>query len=249
MFNLYRKSDSSKRTSKRKSYPSNDWKKHQKFEQHSTGAFAANERNNHRCYYCDQDRWSDECKQFADIKTRKGKAKGCCFICLKKGHLLKDCKSKKPCVYCKKSGNHHQSLGPKQFGSTEEPSAASTKVKESNLVAVGEQVIMQTAMVNLVRLMNHDGKCETKTRLLLDCGAQRSYISEELVKKMNLKPISKNLLFVYTFGTTKPKNIESPVIELGILLNNGFTTNIKANVVPNVTGSFERKPVNNKSIK
>ena len=56
LFNLYRKSDSSKRTSKRKSYPSNDWKKHQKFEQHSTGAFAANERNNHRCYYCDQDR-------------------------------------------------------------------------------------------------------------------------------------------------------------------------------------------------
>ena len=108
---------------------------------------------------------------------------------------------------------------------------------------------MQTAMVNLVCLMNHDGKCETKTRLLLDCGAQRSYISEELVKKMNLKPISKNLLFVYTFGTTKPKNIESPVIELGILLNNGFTTNIKANVVPNVTGSFERKPVNNKSMK
>ena len=108
---------------------------------------------------------------------------------------------------------------------------------------------MQTAMVNLVCLMNHDGKCETKTRLLLDCVAQRSYISEELVKKMNLKPINKNLLIVYTFGTTKPKNIESPVVELGILLNNGFTINIKANVVPNVTGSFERKPVNNKSIK
>ena len=108
---------------------------------------------------------------------------------------------------------------------------------------------MQTAMVNLVRPVNHDGKCETKTRLLLDCVAQRSYISEELVKKMNLKPINKNLLIVYTFGTTKPKNIESPVVELGILLNNGFTINIKANVVPNVTGSFERKPVNNKSIK
>ena len=108
---------------------------------------------------------------------------------------------------------------------------------------------MQTAMVNLVRPVNHDGKRETKTRLLLDCVAQRSYISEELVKKMNLKPINKNLLIVYTFGTTKPKNIESPVVELGILLNNSFTINIKANVVPNVTGSFERKPVNNKSIK
>ena len=39
------------------------------------------------------------------------------------------------------------------------------------------------------------------------------------------------------------------MVELGILLNNSFTVNIKANVVPNVTRLFERKPINNKSIK
>ena len=74
-------------------------------------------------------------------------------------------------------------------------------------------------MVDLLRPMNHDEKCETKTRLLLDYGSQRSYISEELLKNMNLKPTDKNLLIAYTFGTTKPKNIESPVVELSILLN------------------------------
>ena len=37
---------------------------------------------------------------------------------------------------------------------------------------------MQTDMVNLVHPINHDKKCETKTRLLLDCGAQQSYIRE-----------------------------------------------------------------------
>ena len=141
MVNLYRISDSTKR----KSYPGNDWKIHKKFEQHSTGAFPANERSSHRCYYCNQDHWSDECKQSAYIKTRKGRAKGCCFICLKKGHRLKDCKSTRHCVYCKKSGNHHQTLCPKQLGHTEEQSVTPTKLKESNLVAVGEQVIMQTA--------------------------------------------------------------------------------------------------------
>ena len=155
----------------------------------------------------------------------------------------------KLCVNCKKSGNHYWRLCPKQFGSTEELSTVSAKVKESNLVAVCDQVIIQTAMVNLVCPMNHDKKCETKTRLLLNCGAQRSSISEELVKKMNLKQISKNLLIVYTFGTTKPRNVELPMRELCILLNNDFTINIKANVLPNVTGSFERKPINNNSIK
>ena len=207
MVNLYRKSDL-------KSHHSNDWKKHEKIEQHSTGGFAANEKNSRRCYYWDPDHWSDDCKQFTDIKTRKGNPKGCFFICLKKVQLLKDCNSTKPSVYCKKSGNHHHSLCSKQFGSTEELSAVSTEVKESNLVAVGEQVIMQTAMVNLVRLMNNEEKCETRTRLIRECDAQQSYISEELVKNMNLKPFNKNLLIVYTFGTSIPKNIKSLVVEL-----------------------------------
>ena len=130
LFHLYRKLDSSKR----KSYPNNDWKKHWKFEQFSTRAFAANERNNHRCYYSDQDHWNDECKQCGDIKTRTRKAKGYCFISLKKGHILKDCKSTKPSIYCRKSGNRHWSRCPKQFVSKEELSATSIEVKESNLL-------------------------------------------------------------------------------------------------------------------
>ena len=43
-------------------------------------------------------------------------------------------------------------------------------------------------------------------------------------------------MIVYTFGTSKSKNIESSVLDLGILLNNGFTINIQANVMPNLTG-------------
>ena len=44
-----------------------------------------------------------------------------------------------------------------------------------------KQFIMQTTILNLARPMNHDKKCETKTRLLLDCGSQQSYISKEFV--------------------------------------------------------------------
>ena len=39
------------------------------------------------------------------------------------------------------------------------------------------------------------------------------------------------------------------MVELGILLNNGFTINIKANAVPNVSELDERNPINNKSVK
>ena len=94
---------------------------------------ASNERNNRKCYYCDQDHYSDGCQQFADLNTR--------------------------------------SSIEELFGSIEELSVASTKVKKSNLVAVCKQAVMQTAMVNLVCLMNHEKSCKTKTRLLLNCGA------------------------------------------------------------------------------
>ena len=67
-----------------------------KSEHHSTGSFATREMNKRSCYYCGKNHWSDECKQYPDIKSRKKKANGCCFICLKKGHLLKECTSTRP---------------------------------------------------------------------------------------------------------------------------------------------------------
>ena len=194
--------------------------------------------NKRSCHYCGKNNWSDECKQNPDIKSRKKKANGCCFICLKKGHLLKECTSTRSCVYCKKSGNHHRSLCPKQFNqSTELSNATTEETEEPNLATIGEQVIMLTAQVDLVNPANPESKYET--RLLLSSGGQRSYISKELADKMNLKFSHMNFLTIYTFATTKPKTIETPIVDTGIILKNGFMKHIKANVVPHVTGLIE----------
>ena len=48
---------------------------------------------------------------------------------------------------------------------------------------------------------------------------------------------------VYTFGSSKPENIETKVVEFGILLNSGFTMHVRANVVPTITGKIQRMPV------
>ena len=73
------------------------------------------------CFYCHRkDHWSDQCKTFPTVESRKAKNKGNCFICLKPNHLLKDCKVNKPCFHCHKAGNHHRSLCPKRFSSSEE---------------------------------------------------------------------------------------------------------------------------------
>jgi len=70
------------------------------------------------CFYCQRkDHWSDQCKTYPTVESRKAKIKGNCFICLKPNHLLKECKVSKPCFHCQRVRNHHRSLCPERFSS------------------------------------------------------------------------------------------------------------------------------------
>ena len=215
----------------------------------STGSFIAGESNRKRCIFCGNNHWNDECNQYPDVDTRKLKVRGYCFICLKKGHLLKECTSTRACVYCEKKGNHHRSLCPNQFSKQQkELSNASLKTTETNLVAAEESVIMQTAQTDLMNSgCNENNK--RNARVLLDCGSKRTYISKEVADELNLTPIGENRLTIFTFGTTKPKNIQTPLVEVKMMLKSGFTMTIKANVVPNVTGMLERRPIKPSNLK
>ena len=96
--------------------------------------------------------------------------------------------------------------------------------------------VMQTASVKMKNLENE--LLYKDTRLLLDCGSQRTYITENLANKLKLKQVGRNFLMVNTFGSSKPESIETRVVELGIVLSSGFTLPIKANVVPVITGKI-----------
>ena len=88
---------------------------------------------------------------------------------------------------------------------------------ESSLLVSGEQVLMQTALADTVNLATSK---KLSTRLLLDCGSQRTYISEDLVHKLQLKPSNTEILTVFTFGSTKPKKLKTTLVELGMKLKN-----------------------------
>ena len=64
--------------------------------------------------------------------------------------------------------------------------------------------------------------------------------SREITIKRNWKEFPGHL----HLWTNKPENIETPVVEIGIRLNSGFTMRMKANVVSNITGKIQRVPVN-----
>ena len=101
-------------------------------------------------YRCGKQHCSDECNEYPNLQSGKSKAKGFCFICLRKGHLLRECNSTRAWVYCKKKGNHRKNLCPSQFSiQQKELSNTSLETKETNLVATEERVIMQTTTIDL----------------------------------------------------------------------------------------------------
>ena len=58
-----------------------------------------------------------------------------------------------------------------------------------------------------------------------------------------------NLVATEERGTTKPKCIETLVVEVTMILKSGFTRGMLANVVPNITGTIERTPFRSETIK
>ena len=56
-------------------------------------------------------------------------------------------------------------------------------------------------------------------------------------------------IMLVTFGSEKPKRIRSPTTKLDIVLKDGSILQINANVVPQIAGSIQRRPVDLKSFK
>ena len=109
-----------------------------------------------RCIYCEDEHWSDECLRYPNIEVRRNKLKNRCFIYLKENHKTRHCKlPAKPCVHCEENRKHLQSLCPNKFRmkstieDQERNDQPATSAK-SGMVAMGEKVVMQTAVVSVV---------------------------------------------------------------------------------------------------
>ena len=205
-----------------------------------------------RCIYCEKPHWSDECRTVSTLQARREKVKGKCYICLQSGHLKINCKVTKPYFHCKTAKSHHRSLCPSLFGTPEatpnnvftsnvaEQEREPADNNETSMLSMNEQVIMQTALVEVM------DPAETKsqvTRILMDTGSQRTYVTEEVARKLSVQPEGKEKLSIYTFGASKPKDIVTPVVTLVLKAKEGNTVLIKASVVPKISGEIQRKPV------
>ncbi|XP_060552386.1 uncharacterized protein LOC132713726 [Ruditapes philippinarum] len=232
---------------------------------YSGGALVANEKRKvllpsaKICRYCSKNHWSDECNRYKTIEERKSKLKGCCFRCLREGHTSSDCRSSRICVYCDKSNVHHRSLCPKKFkGAVRRETAIVSKetiqdnietnipkpdyiTEENAMISSGEMVLMQTARTEI--LNSHNNK-RAEVRILLDCGSQRTYITEKLAEKLKLKKEKMEEIKLVTFGSKDVKTVHTHSTTLQLKLKNGEHMSISANIVPVISGTIQRKQIN-----
>ena len=77
-------------------------------------------------------------------------------------------------------------------------------------------------------------------RLLLNTGSQSAYISEQLAERLQFPIKGSKTLTVYTFSTSKPRELKTPVTELSLLTKDGSSLHLRVNVVPKITDTLQR---------
>ena len=111
-----------------------------------------------RCAFCQKPHYSASCEDVCDVNKRKEilKRDGRCFVCLRKGHISKQCD--KRCRKCQ--GLHHQSIckgrdHPKELSKKQEipkspveadpvgPTVATSTVNQHSTTH-GKMVLLQT---------------------------------------------------------------------------------------------------------
>lgn len=140
------------------------------------------------CVFCPGSHPSDACfkaqKMSIEEKQDIANRKGCCFVCLKTGHVKRRCRAVLKCILCE--GKHVPVMCPKAEKASETKAGS---VAENSLSNVNRnQVFLQTTMVKL------RGAHEKKIRVLLDPGSQCSYIKKDMVQYMKYKPTGKEEL-------------------------------------------------------
>ena len=85
------------------------------------------------CIFCKGGHFNDMCDKYITRKQKLNQQRRC-FICLKVGHISKDCPSsqKKSCCYCGRKGFHNRCLCPQKFTKQETESLMARECNESS---------------------------------------------------------------------------------------------------------------------
>ena len=221
------------------------------------------------CVYCGgKNHTHNSCTAISDVNARKEHLRkaGRCYICLRKNHLSRDCRSTSNCRACR--GRHHTSIclhrnsdqgkklsntpfttqpltvNTQSQATTTTTQATNTPTTTTTSMYVGAQnpVLLQTARMQV----QHPSSsiCSTATRAIMDSGSQRTYITRRLQDRLNLPVEGTESLQIKTFGATKTQNVTCDIVNLGVCVEDGEVMNLSALVVPSICKPLTSQPIN-----
>ena len=203
-----------------------------------------------KCVYCLGKHTPSRCDRVTDVNARKGILKKFqkCFLCLKGSHVVRNCKSSYVCRKC--GGKHHISLCLKETSGDHvtAPESASG-ITCSNHVGVVNGILLQTAVSEVSHSFSSTSH---SARILFDSGSQRSYISDNLRKKLGLKTVRTENLVLKTFGKAESVVKKLNVVRLFIKYKGNKNLCIEVLCVPficdpltsqNISKAIENYPV------
>eukprot|EP00795_Rhopilema_esculentum_P011404 gene11404-21602_t len=154
------------------------------------------------CVFCKGDHPSQKCQTVTKPSTRRRilMQNGRCFMCFKTGHIAVNCLSNIKCYTC--GGKHHVTICSAEKSPTKGGPVAVEKRREIPPPVVGDMqyqpsehsvhleqgmsqnILLQTARAKVSSPQNEN--TTANVRILLDSGAQRTYISYKLRDKLAL---------------------------------------------------------------
>ena len=196
------------------------------------------------CVYCGQSHSSSECTTVPSVDARKQSLKrsGRCFVCLRRNHISRNCRSSVKCNCCR--GKHHSSLCSQspasRNGASDSCSPVSNPTSSSSTpvlyVNSKTPVLLQTARVVIhAASKSHP---TVKTRAVLDCGSQRTYLMSWIQQMLALPTSSVEMVVINTFGSREGMKQPCNVVKFGIITKDGRSTIITALVVPHICDSI-----------
>jgi hypothetical protein len=194
------------------------------------------------CPFCQGGHWAQHCEKFKTLYERKNIAreKKLCFRCLKPNHVASECQKPAICYNCKYTHptafcrNRGRKM-PQQMNNVFEPSqqndsqSGSTQNEEGqkeikrqngNLVCSINDRKQNTTVLLMTtecRVFNpKEPKKSTVAKIFIDGGAQKSFVTKELSKRINLPIIDEEECDLTSFGEREAKTYQTEIVRIGI---------------------------------
>ena len=220
----------------------------------TTATLMINQGGNQRipaCLFCNQLHFSSSCTKVTNPNARKAilKEKRRCFICLRGGHISKNCNSGSKCYTCR--GRHHVSIcgsqpdritrtvNQQQSGPEQPPVSTSllTTRDDRNV-----SVLLQTAKAVVHRVDDDNQSCNV--RIILDSCSQKSYVTKRLREQLQLPYVTVNdKILIKEFGNEKGTLKYCNMVQLAIRGADNLVTYINAYEVDTICGPISGQAI------